>query len=345
MRKLWRAAVVGAAAMIMSAAFSFSSFAIVESINIRLEGSQPKAGSMQYIDAYTNDEYCYVSSCEYLNNSGYWNAGDVPSVLIEVGNTLGEDFHLTKSSVKVSGMSGAKVANVKNSGDESIIHVELKKISSSSSGSSSKKSDYDLDIDEAWWSNHTAKWERADDASKYEVQLRRDGNTVETVTTTSSSYNFGSKISRSGYYTFRVRAIHGSNKGSWEESGRSYFEHGSSSSSSSSTIVPAGGSGSGPAGGGPAGGGGNSSPAAVSAGWQKDHIGWWWRNPDGSWPANDWMFINNKWYFFGPDGYMRTGWIEWKGQYYYCDMTNGDMLVNTVTPDGFRVDGNGAWIR
>ena len=337
MRKLWKAAILAASTMLISFAFSFSSFAIVESINIRLEGSQPKAGAMQYISADTKDDYCYVDYCEYLNNSGYWNAGDVPSVLVGVGNTLGEDFHLKKSSVKVTGMSGAKVVNVKNSADDAIIHIELKKISGGSS-----KSSYDLDIDEAWWNNHTAKWERAEDASKYEVQLRRDGSTVENITTTSSSYNFSGKFNKTGYYTFRVRAVHGSDKGSWEESGRAYFEKSSSSSSSSSgtTVVPANGSGSGPAG-----GGGNSSPAAVTAGWQKDHIGWWWRNPDGSWPANNWMFINGKWYFFGPDGYMKTGWIEWKGEYYYCDLTNGDMLVNTVTPDGFRVDQNGAWIR
>lgn len=339
MRKIGRAILAGAAAMVMSVAMSFSAFAIVDSCTIHLVGNQPKAGNLESIDAYCSDDYVYVTSCDYMNNYGYWSAGDTPLVIISVENSLGEDFHLTKSKIKVKGMSVSGIEQVQNNGDEAVFGVKLKKISGSS-GSGSSKSNYDLDIDDAYWSGHTAKWERADDASKYEVQLRRDGSTVESVTTTSHSYNFGGKFNKSGNYSFRVRAIHGSNKGSWEESGKAYFDR---SSSSSGNVVVSGGP-SGPASSGPA-GESYSSPAAQTAGWQKDNVGWWWRNPDGSWPANCWQFINGKWYFFGGDGYMKTGWIQWNGQYYYCDLTNGDMLANTVTPDGFRVDANGAWIR
>ena len=40
---------------------------------------------------------------------------------------------------------------------------------------------------------------------------------------------------------------------------------------------------------------------------------------------------------------MRTGWINWNGAYYYCG-SDGAMLVNTYTPDGFYVDANGVWV-
>jgi glucan-binding YG repeat protein len=53
--------------------------------------------------------------------------------------------------------------------------------------------------------------------------------------------------------------------------------------------------------------------------------------------------INGKWYFFGDDGYMRTGWILWNGVYYYCG-PDGAMFTNCYTPDGYYVDGNGAWV-
>lgn len=62
--------------------------------------------------------------------------------------------------------------------------------------------------------------------------------------------------------------------------------------------------------------------------WAADQNGWWWRNRDGSWPANTWAWLDgnhdgvSESYYFGPDGYM---------------------LAGTVTPDGYTVNGNGAW--
>ena len=57
--------------------------------------------------------------------------------------------------------------------------------------------------------------------------------------------------------------------------------------------------------------------------------------------------MNGKWYYFDSVGYMVTGWIEWNGKYYYCRPVDGDMLVDTVVPDGSgrRVDSTGAWIQ
>lgn len=42
---------------------------------------------------------------------------------------------------------------------------------------------------------------------------------------------------------------------------------------------------------------------------------------------------------------MKTGWIEWKNLWYYLDKTNGDMWVNSTTPDGYRVNGDGVWVK
>ena len=62
--------------------------------------------------------------------------------------------------------------------------------------------------------------------------------------------------------------------------------------------------------------------------WVHDAKGWWWKNPDGTWPKNTWAWLDGNHdsvcesYYFGPDGYM---------------------LANTVTPDGYTVNANGAW--
>lgn len=37
-------------------------------------------------------------------------------------------------------------------------------------------------------------------------------------------------------------------------------------------------------------------------------------------------------------------WISYKNNWYYFN-ANGDMAVSTITPDGYMVDANGAWIQ
>ncbi len=65
------------------------------------------------------------------------------------------------------------------------------------------------------------------------------------------------------------------------------------------------------------------------AAWQSDETGWWWQNDDGTWPADTWQWLDGngdgiaECYYFGSDGYM---------------------LEDTTTPDGYTVDANGAWI-
>lgn len=81
--------------------------------------------------------------------------------------------------------------------------------------------------------------------------------------------------------------------------------------------------------------------ASVTEGWKRDHIGWWYQNSDRTWPANSWKYINNKWYYFGQNGYMLSN--TWIASKYYVG-PDGDMLVNTTTPDGYRVGSDGAWI-
>ena len=57
--------------------------------------------------------------------------------------------------------------------------------------------------------------------------------------------------------------------------------------------------------------------------WKLDTTGWWYQNDDGGYPSSQWQEIDGKQYYFGPDGYM---------------------LSNTITPDGYLVGTDGAWI-
>lgn len=58
-------------------------------------------------------------------------------------------------------------------------------------------------------------------------------------------------------------------------------------------------------------------------GWQKDANGWWYINPDGSYPVDEWKELGGVWYYFGYQGYIWT---------------------NTWTPDGYYVNEDGAWV-
>ena len=82
----------------------------------------------------------------------------------------------------------------------------------------------------------------------------------------------------------------------------------------------------------------------LSAGnWVLDSKGWWYKRTDGTFPSAEWLEDKGKWYFFDQEGYMKKGWVFWKEKWYYLG-ENGDMLVNTTTPDGYKVDKEGVYI-
>lgn len=67
----------------------------------------------------------------------------------------------------------------------------------------------------------------------------------------------------------------------------------------------------------------------------------------GKWVGNEnsWFQWGKDWYFFGNKGELaKNQWVNWKGVWYYLGDT-GKMLTNTTTPDGYKVDANGAWIQ
>lgn len=72
-----------------------------------------------------------------------------------------------------------------------------------------------------------------------------------------------------------------------------------------------------------------TSTQSFAGQWHSDANGWWWQNDDGTYPANTWQWIDgnsngiSECYYFNPEG--------------YC-VTSG------TTPDGYMVDGTGAWI-
>ena len=92
-----------------------------------------------------------------------------------------------------------------------------------------------------------------------------------------------------------------------------------------------GSSGSGGSGGGSSSGGSGGTPMVLGAdrnllsnvNWQRDAKGWWILNPDGSYPKAQWLWINNRWYYFNQEGYMFTGWLFYNNAWYYFEEKEG----------------------
>jgi glucan-binding YG repeat protein len=114
----------------------------------------------------------------------------------------------------------------------------------------------------------------------------------------------------------------------------------------------------------------------VSAGsWNQDASGWTYRE-NGTLVSSAWRFLSynglNYWYYFGENGIMQTGWLDWKGnryylypvsdgwmgrmftgwqlidgKWYFCETaagsTQGRLYRSERTPDGYYVGADGVW--
>ena len=71
--------------------------------------------------------------------------------------------------------------------------------------------------------------------------------------------------------------------------------------------------------------------------------GWYYLNETGA-MEKGWLEVSNKWYYLDQDGKMETGWIQVDGKWYYLD-ESGALLINTTTPDGYKVNRDGVWVK
>ena len=92
--------------------------------------------------------------------------------------------------------------------------------------------------------------------------------------------------------------------------------------------------------------------------WMQNDTGWWYAYSNGTWPSAGWAYLyyNGRydWYYFDPKGYMKDGWIEIGGKWYYLhklyDGRRGYMYTGLRQIDGkiyfFGSDGvmfSGGW--
>ena len=293
----------------------------ISTIKLKVDcGEEPEAGDdIGSVDVTisSGDAKCYISEAPeyYDTNDDEWERGEIPVIRLEL--EAHDDYKFTSSTkVSVSGYhSDLKSKKVLNSGDGLRVDIKLRKVSG------------DLEeVEDLEWDGRRAEWDDVEDADKYEVKLYRNGTAVTTITTSGNSFNFYPYMTRSGDYTFKVRAISNSDgeKSEWSSESEEYYMSsadvytGSAPTTTDYTSSTTS-SGSSPA----------NSSASYNAGWAQDAIGWtFWQN--GQALKNTWLYVDNNWFYMGSNNYMMTGWIYVDNNWFYLnpisDGTKGAML-------------------
>lgn len=197
-------------------------------------------------------------------------------------------------------------------------------------------------VSDTYWDEDDpiARWEEVEDAYQYEVYLYRDDSRTTTIKTKKTSYNFKSKLTAEGEYTFRVRALAKSSSSSFRDGYWSDYSDGLYVSESYAELLKSGGKidtvNAGP---GALGEGSEAEPdiSVVHTGgaWKNNEIGWWYGYSDGYYLTADWFQDPGSgiWYYFDDNGYMVTGWLTWKDNQYYLN-DSGAMLTGEQTISG-----------
>ena len=81
---------------------------------------------------------------------------------------------------------------------------------------------------------------------------------------------------------------------------------------------------------------------AMKTGWIKDKGIWYYLNPEDGIMLVGLHKVNGDHYYFDDSGAMQTGWKRLDGNWYYFQ-TDGSLLKNATTPDGYKVNEEGIW--
>ena len=215
----------------------------------------------------------------------------------------------------------------------------------------------DYRIYDAWWQEEadgglTARWEKPDASTAYHVHLYRGNNKKEVgawIACSSNVKNFTKTIADNGTGTYYF-AVYPDKIGTSAVKWSDALEVDSTMIRNARNAL-------------------NNSPAepkvqkhtvrldAVLSGlglsafnetgsdrWLKLNDGRWvYQKADSSLYKNCWVQTNGKWYLLDAQGIMQAnGWKKVDRKWYYLG-PDGAMWTNTVTPDGYQVNGKGEW--
>lgn len=321
----------------------------ISNVNLSLISWIAQGTTSEAVEISVEDDAEYwIDSYEVLNvRDEGWTPYDSPRLEIHLTAADGFYFRSESSSyIKVRGEDVLRFVKAERDDDKSWLSVvvDLKPVGGQLGNPASLE----------WKKGFKAYWEKGYKAERYEVELYRDEERVRTEETTGQSFDFTASMLEAENYYFKVRSVRRMNKntvlyGDWIQSDIYDYEDKSANGSSQNTTVTAV----------------NGGPGISDGGvWIQNSSGWWYQFHDGTWPVNAWRQINGAWYFFGTEGYMKTGmqlingawyyfydsgamavgWVNLNSEWYYFG-ADGARWYSAVTPDGYSVGADGAWIQ
>lgn len=374
-------------AMAMTASVSFTAVAaektytVIDGVSMDISHNIEIDGTDTDVDVSVSASGCEVYSVKCTNEpSDAWDDGDKPKITIVLYVTDEDSYRFDgswkKSDVSLPEADGT-VTSVTDgsSGKKLTIKVELPRLEREEGFYEDALEVNEIEFDDETGIGH---WQENEYADRYEVRIfRNDSYLAGSFKTTELDYDFSKYFTRKGTYHFKVRGVRdkaGSTddfRGNWNDSDeitvdaeeaeeiRLYGGYDDSYTSSSTTNNSSGSNSD------------NNGPAGkaeqTAGGWMQNSVGWWWCNPDRTYPANIWKEINGAWYYFDPAGYCvintwiksqdgstwyfcgETGamvtnvWVQSGNDWYYCG-PDGAMWRSRLTPDGHAVDSDGRWI-
>lgn len=82
-----------------------------------------------------------------------------------------------------------------------------------------------------------------------------------------------------------------------------------------------------------------------ASGWLQTSGSWYYFDTQTHIALTGWInTTDNKWYYINPDtATVSHGWVWVHNDWYYLDPTTGELLANTITPDGYEINEYGQW--
>jgi glucan-binding YG repeat protein len=262
-------------------------------------------------------DYVYTNNSKYEVNEVEWITSDDREMKIGYQPKLKVTLRATDSdeyafkggyrSSNVSIKGGTYVSSHRSGSDTLYVTLRFNPI----------KGTYESP-DDAYWKDSGyghARWDSVENSSDaYDVFLYRGSNRIKKVEgLKATSYNFYPYMTKSGTYTFKVRTVpytesqkkYGK-KSDWIESNEMYLPKEEVSNGSGQE---------------------NDAPASTQqVGWIKNGNNWYYRYPDRTYQKNSWAKLQGKWYLFGTDGSMITGWKQKNNIWYYMN-NDGSMAT------------------
>ncbi len=314
----------GIACFAVALSFGLSTSVFAATKNKKISRVTFKVVSEIQVDQTIGEEFISVSTGsgtyqfeEYeVQNTGFvWTDTDVPRIKFTFRADDGYEFNITKASQLT--ITGGTYVTATRADSNTTLNVTLDLPSLENQVGEIANVNFDK--------SGAASWSEASGAGSYELKLTRGTATVGgTQIVYSTSADLSQYMTKAGYYELKVRPISARNStvtGDWMTSPRIHV-------SSEEAKIRA-----------------QKALEEQSAGtWVGSEPYWSFITPDGYRVVGGWRLINNVWYYFGADGYALTGWHYIGEKWYYFDTKNANLYRNTVTPDGYEVDINGAWI-